>query len=85
MQLWLWIVAIIVAIGAPCVYLLKRVVADRGGARAHCQCGYDLTGNQSHVCPECGRATTCAGCGYELTGNTTSVCPECGKTTGGDV
>ncbi len=76
MQLWLWAVAIIVAIGVPCVYLLKRAVADRGGVR--CQCGYDLTGNQSHVCPECGRATTCAGCGYDLTGNTTSVCPECG-------
>ena len=30
---------------------------DRRWAPGHCrQCGYDLTGNESGVCPECGRA-----------------------------
>jgi hypothetical protein len=37
-------------------YLFWR---DRRYPRAHCQsCGYDLTGNTSGVCPECGQAVT---------------------------
>ena len=31
---------------------------DRGPPKGHCQsCGYDLTGNTSGVCPECGKET----------------------------
>lgn len=48
-------------------------------------CGYDLTGNTSGVCPECGRPVEtrfCTACGYNLTGNTSGVCPECGQTVG---
>lgn len=44
-------------------------------------CGYDLTGNLSGKCPECGipsRAIMCEKCGYVLSGNTSGVCPECG-------
>ena len=38
----------------PTAFLLYR---DRRYPPGHCQgCGYDLTGNESGVCPECGRA-----------------------------
>ncbi len=31
---------------------------DRRSPKGHCQsCGYDLTGNESGVCPECGEST----------------------------
>ena len=47
----LWIPAI--PIGLCCVFLFLR--DHRGIAPSHCQeCGYDLTGNMSGVCPECG-------------------------------
>lgn len=48
-------------------------------------CGYNLTGNTSGVCPECGRPVEtrfCTVCGYNLTGNASGVCPECGQTVG---
>ena len=48
----IWIILIIIAL--PTAYLFYR---DRRYPRGHCQgCGYDLTGNVSGVCPECGRA-----------------------------
>lgn len=43
-----------------------------------CACGYDLTGNVSGRCPECGRAVHCA-CGYDLTGHASGRCPYCGR------
>ena len=47
----LWIPLLVIAL--PTVYLFYR---DRRPPRGHCQgCGYDLTGNVSGVCPECGR------------------------------
>ncbi|MEM7228031.1 MAG: RDD family protein, partial [Planctomycetota bacterium] len=55
------------------------------------QCEYDLTGNTTGMCPECGTTFTpplappvavidhtCVQCMYNLTGNTTGSCPECG-------
>lgn len=48
-------------------------------------CGYNLTGNTSGFCPECGRAIDtrfCMTCGYNLTGNASGVCPECGQAVG---
>ncbi|HUU97923.1 MAG TPA: hypothetical protein VM487_19475 [Phycisphaerae bacterium] len=46
----LWIP--VVALAIPTTFLWWR---DRRVAIAHCQsCGYDLTGNVSGVCPECG-------------------------------
>ncbi len=42
------------------------------------KCGYNLTGNISGVCPECGCPCKCSNCGYNLTGNVSGVCPECG-------
>ena len=47
-------------------------------------CLYDLTGNTSGKCPECGAETgagKCPGCGYDLTGNQSGKCPECGMMT----
>jgi predicted Zn-ribbon and HTH transcriptional regulator len=47
-------------------------------------CRYDLTGNTSGICPECGSAFTppepvrCQRCGYDLTGNQAGRCPACG-------
>ena len=42
------------AVALPTAYLFHR---DRRHPRGHCkQCGYDLQGNESGVCPECGRA-----------------------------
>lgn len=44
------------------------------------KCGYDLTGNTSGTCPECGtpKSNQCEKCRYNLTGNTSGRCPECG-------
>jgi hypothetical protein len=56
------------------------------------KCGYDLVGNTSGVCPECGdrrhapkplpssraKPATCRTCGYDLAGIAPDVCPECG-------
>lgn len=49
------------------------------------QCQYDLTGNVSGICPECGARIAgfvvhhfCPQCKYDLTGNTSGACPECG-------
>jgi hypothetical protein len=47
------------AAALPAMWLLKiskRRMRVRGGRCA--QCGYNLTGNTSGVCPECGTATT---------------------------
>jgi uncharacterized RDD family membrane protein YckC len=49
-------------------------------------CGYDLTGNTSGRCPECGREVPvppvehvdCPKCSYDLTGNASGWCPACG-------
>jgi hypothetical protein len=43
-------------VALPTAYLFWR---DRRYPRGHCQtCGYDLTGNTSGVCPECGELVT---------------------------
>ena len=43
------------------------------------QCGYDLKGNVSGVCSECGTPSLlCRQCGYDLRGNVSGVCSECG-------
>lgn len=49
-KLPLWVPFVIV--GIPTAALWRR---DRRFPAGHCQsCGYDLTGNKSGVCPECG-------------------------------
>ena len=52
--LWvpLWIPFLLIAI--PTVIAWRR---DRRPKPGHCRCGYDLTGNVSGVCPECGEVT----------------------------
>lgn len=48
-----WLFLIVAAL--PTAFLFWR---DSRYPPGHCQrCGYDLTGNVSSVCPECGRAT----------------------------
>ena len=54
------------------------------GSAACQKCFFDLTGNTSGVCPECGTPAVgatiihCESCEFDLTGNTSGVCPECG-------
>ncbi len=45
--LWLWMIAF----AAIAVLCRDR----RGPLPGHCPCGYDMTGNESGTCPECGR------------------------------
>lgn len=53
LHLPLWVPLLLVAL--PTAFLWWR---DRRVPPGHClQCGYDLTGNTSGVCPECGRAS----------------------------
>lgn len=44
------------AAAALTVVLWRR---DNAPASGHCRCGYDLTGNVSGRCPECGREAMC--------------------------
>ncbi|HEY3246250.1 MAG TPA: zinc ribbon domain-containing protein [Phycisphaerae bacterium] len=82
-----WIAASVVAAysGARLIHLLVawRRVDDHN--RYCWKCRYDLTGNASGICPECGSPVEeevgvrrCWKCGYNLTGNVSGSCPECG-------
>ena len=79
---------------ASAIYLWLK---DRPYARGYChQCGYNLRGNLSGRCPECGSVvlpvqdqqdlggtstTQCSKCGCDLSGRFTGTCPECGAQT----
>lgn len=51
------------------------------------ECGYDLTGNVSGRCPECGRVVPrppapevyCPQCGYDVSDHVGGWCPACGR------
>ena len=45
-------------------------------------CQYNLTGNTSGVCPECGHATQCEQCGHDLSLQPDLFCPGCGRQVG---
>ena len=78
----------------PTAYLWWR---DLPFPRGFCHvCGYDLTGNVSETCSECGTSVLpvkdqpdlpcvslnqCRKCGCDLTGRFTGHCPDCGATT----
>ena len=49
----LWIPLAVVAV--PTVIAWRR---DRGPKPGHCRCGYDLTGNVSGMCSECGEGAS---------------------------
>jgi len=44
-------------------------------------CGYNLTGNTTGICPECGQpvARFCAYCGNSVLGTETGACPTCNQ------
>ena len=46
---------------APTIWLFKWRKRRKLGPNACLACGYDLTGNESGVCPECGVGVECAG------------------------
>ena len=57
----IWILSIwpiaLMALPYPCIFLYRTYRRGRGKpANACTHCAYDLTGNQSGVCPECGEA-----------------------------
>ncbi len=47
----LWIPTLLIAIPSFFLWRRNRKLPQEG----HCECGYDLTGNVSGVCPECGK------------------------------
>jgi hypothetical protein len=51
-----------VSLWLPCTLLLVAACLSAGPRRQilpdHCRCGYNLTGNVSGVCPECGTPVT---------------------------
>jgi hypothetical protein len=53
----LWLLAAALAF-LPAIRLLLRLRRKPGGAGLCRACNYDLTGNVSGVCPECGTAVT---------------------------
>lgn len=61
----LWLILTVVALlGVPFMVLGKRSRHDAGHPKCR-RCGYDLTGNASGVCPECGMPMT-PGTGTQL-------------------
>ncbi len=51
----LWMPFLLIASMTAWLWRLDRPPPPPG----HCPCGYDLTGNESGVCPECGMANRC--------------------------
>jgi len=44
----------------------------------HCPtCAYNLRGNTSGICSECGATVRCPDCGCDLTGDLYATCPKC--------
>jgi hypothetical protein len=41
----------------PLLAILNRITMQRMGPNSCAECGYDLTGNESGICPECGEST----------------------------
>jgi len=73
-EAWVWI-GLSIAPGIIAI-VFNRTPRSKPG---HCtKCGYNLTGNTSGVCSECGAAVRCKTCGYNLTGNISGKCSECG-------
>jgi hypothetical protein len=84
----LWIPFILFAF-YPAIVAVRMMRAIRAGERPHAcrRCGYDLTGNVTGVCPECGTETRlrlyrrrkglCPNCGYALRGQGLGRCPVC--------
>ena len=52
-----WFVALVLAIG-PTIWVLKWRQGRKFGPNACVNCGYDLTGNETGECPECGQIIT---------------------------
>ena len=49
---------LVTALATFILWGMERIRANQRRRRGHCRkCGYDLTGNVSGVCPECGGAT----------------------------
>ncbi len=75
----LWIPALLLIITPIRSAIKGPIIQRRRKKRGECiHCGYNLTGNTTGVCPECGNEFRCQKCNYDLTGNTSGTCPECG-------
>ncbi len=75
-----WVMAVLCMRSLSTESYFRRLYKDDPGFCG--RCGYDLTGNVSGRCSECGwklpRRYRCGRCGYDLTGNLSRRCPECG-------
>ena len=57
----LWALALLAGVTPPLIRDLNTRLRDRRRTAGLCpSCSYDLTGNVSGVCPECGKATNAA-------------------------
>jgi peptidoglycan/LPS O-acetylase OafA/YrhL len=67
--------------------LLQRVrqFVPEGDYHICMKCGYDLTGNVSGRCPECGTSRTCPRCGRSAEYFRDGMCAHCGYALGGTV
>lgn len=77
----IWFIIPILCIQVPVIVLFIGALYRKRTAPGHCQtCGYNLTGNVSGICSECGEpVNACPVCGYLLADNNyeNGICPEC--------
>ncbi len=63
----------------PIFVVLKDAFRRRQQVPGLCvHCHYDLTGNTTGICPECGKTRVCWSCGVRLGPSPGTHCPECG-------
>ena len=88
-------IALAAAVGIPLALLIRAILHGRNGRERPIQacvgCAYDLTGNVSGRCPECGQTisiqATCETCGALVAFPATACgtrlrCPDCGVESG---
>jgi len=75
-----WLMYIVYAYGAllASVSLLITFVRPRADHLCHA-CGYDLSGTDLGICPECGAVARCRNCRHPLVHEDFGPCPHCAE------